>query len=197
MCKFSPDSKAKIGNTIIYIANHTGKLSKTKLLKLLYIMESTMVRKYHVPFLAIPYEVWKWGPVQKDLFADLSDNLFLMKDYISAYFSEDRKYFRAKAEFNDDEFSQLEIGVMDEVLEEYGKKTVQQLESILHQPSSLWYRAAEKNNVLSAFSDGTCNNTDIKIDFSDLLSSPEDKEEYIENLAIQRTANNYNAHANV
>lgn len=167
------------------------------MLKLLYIMESTMVRKYHVPFLAIPYEVWKWGPVQKDLFADLSDNLFLMKDYISAYFSEDRKYFRAKAEFNDDEFSQLEIGVMDEVLEEYGKKTVQQLESILHQPNSLWYRAAEKNNVLSSFSDGTCNNTDIKIDFSDLLSSPEDKEEYIENLAIQRTANNYNAHANV
>ena len=61
MCKFSPDSKAKIGNAIIYIANHTGKLSKTKLLKLLYIMEYTMVRKYHAPFLAVPYEVWKWG----------------------------------------------------------------------------------------------------------------------------------------
>lgn len=197
MCKFSPDSKAKIGNAIIYIANHTGKLSKTKLLKLLYIMEYTMVRKYHAPFLAVPYEVWKWGPVQKDLFADLSDNLFLMKDYISAYFSENRKYFKAKAEFNDDEFSQLEISVMNEVLEEYGKKTAQQLEHILHQPNSLWYRAAEKNNVLNAFNDGTCNNTDIKIDFSDLLSSPEDKEEYIENLAIQRTANNYNAHANV
>lgn len=197
MCKFSPDSKAKIGNAIIYIANHTGKLSKTKLLKLLYIMEYTMVRKYHAPFLAVPYEVWKWGPVQKDLFADLSDNLFLMKDYISAYFSEDRKYFKAKAEFNDDEFSQLEISVMNEVLAEYGKKKAQQLEHILHQPNSLWYMAAEKNNVLNAFNDGTCNNTDIKIDFSDLLSSPEDKEEYIENLAIRRTANNYNAHANV
>ena len=149
-------------------------------------MESTMVRKYHVPFLAVPYEVWKWGPVQKDLFADLSDNLFLMKDYISAYFSDDRKYFRAKTAFCD-----------DELLDEYGKKTAQQLEQILHQPNSLWYKAAEKNNVLNAFKDGTCNNTEIRIDFSELLSSPEDKEEYIENLAIQRTANNFNAYANV
>ena len=197
MCKFSSASKAKIGNTIIYIANHTGKLSKTKLLKLLYIMESTMVRKYRVPFLAIPYEVWKWGPVQKDLYADLSDHLFLMKDYISAYTSDDRKYFKAKVDFCDDEFSQIELNVMDEVLQAYGKMSATQLERLLHKPNSLWYKLAEKNNVLDSFADGTCNNTEIKIDFSELLRSPAEKEEYKENLAIQRTANILNAHVNV
>ncbi len=197
MCKFSPDSKAKIGNAIIYIANHTRKLSKTKLLKLLYIMEATMVREYRVPFLAVPYEVWKWGPVQKDLYADLSDNLFLMRDYILEYSCADKKYFKAKIAFCDDEFSQLEIGVMDEVLKEYGRMNAIQLEQVLHRPNSLWYKAAKKNNVLEAFNDGTCNNTEIRIDFSELLSSPADKEEYAENLAIQRTANSFNAHVNV
>lgn len=196
MCKFSSESKAKIGNTIIYIANHTGKLSKTKLLKLLFMMEEAMVSKYHTPFLAVPYEVWKWGPVQKDLFADLSDNLFLMKEYITAYYSDDKKYFKAKKEFCDDEFSQAEISMMDEVLNTYGKMTAAQLEKILHQPDTLWYNAAKRNDVLCSFDNGTCNSTDIKIDFSELLDSS-DKEEYLESLAIRRTANNLNVQANV
>ena len=156
-----------------------------------------MVRKYHTPFLAVPYEVWKWGPVQKDLFADLSDNLYLMKDYITSYVSEGKTYFKAKTEFSDDEFSQVEISVMDEILKTYGKKNAQQLEAILHKPDSLWYNAAKRNNVLDSFNDGTCNSTDIKIDFSELLADDNDKEEYLESLAIRRTANNLNAHSNV
>lgn len=197
MCKFSPASKEKIGNTIIYIVNHTGKLGKTKLLKLLYIMEETMVQRYRTPFLAIPYEVWKFGPVQKDLFADLSDNVFLMKDYISSYISEDKKYFKAKKEFDDSEFSPLEISLMDDVLALHGKKSATQLERILHQPDSLWYITAQRNNILSSFTDGSCNNSDIRIDFSELLSTEAEKEEYLDCLAIRRTANSLNAHSNV
>lgn len=197
MCKFSPDSKAKIGNTIIYIAQNTRKLSKTKLLKLLYIMEEHMVQKYHVPFLAVPYEVWKWGPVQKDLFADLSDNLFLMKDYIESYISDDKKYFRAKVNFCDDEFSDAELEMMDEVLSIYGKMNAIQLESILHKPGTLWHKAASENCILDAFNKGFCNSSDVKINFVDLLESDEDKTEYQENFAIQRTANFLNSHADV
>ena len=40
MCKFSEDSRQKLGNAVIYIANHTEQLSKTKLLKLLFLMEA-------------------------------------------------------------------------------------------------------------------------------------------------------------
>ena len=39
MCKFSEDSKQKLGNTLIYMAEHTPQLSKTKSLKLLFLME--------------------------------------------------------------------------------------------------------------------------------------------------------------
>lgn len=66
MCKFSEDSKQKLGNAIVFIASRVGQLSKTKLLKLLYLMEEYMVKRYHTPFLAIPYEVWQAGPVAKE-----------------------------------------------------------------------------------------------------------------------------------
>ena len=38
MCKFSEATKQKLGNAIVYIAKHTSSLSKTKLLKLLYLI---------------------------------------------------------------------------------------------------------------------------------------------------------------
>ncbi len=38
MCKFSESTKQKLGNTVVYIAHHTSNLSKTKLLKLLYLL---------------------------------------------------------------------------------------------------------------------------------------------------------------
>ena len=43
MCKFSSDTKAKLGNTIAYIANNVQNPSKTKVLKLLYIMEEKLL----------------------------------------------------------------------------------------------------------------------------------------------------------
>ena len=82
MCKFSESTKQKLGNTIVYIAHHTANLSKTKLLKLLYLMEERMALKYHVPFIGLPFEVWQAGPVAKDVFIDLSDGPFLLKDFV-------------------------------------------------------------------------------------------------------------------
>ena len=59
MCKFSESTKQKLGNTVVYIAHYTSNLSKTKLLKLLYLMEERMALKFHVPFIGIPFEVWQ------------------------------------------------------------------------------------------------------------------------------------------
>ena len=196
MCKFSSETKDKIGNAMIYIAKHTDMLSKTKLIKLLYIMEEKMVEHHHTPFLAIPYEIWHLGPVQKDLFADLSDQLFLMQDYLEPYFVESNKYFKARKEFSDDEFSQQEITIMNEVLEEFGEFSASQLVSYLHRKDSLWYKTAQKNGVLEWFNNGLCNSTDIRIDFGELIDL-EHREAYYDSLAIHTTSNDLNAAYNV
>lgn len=100
MCKFSEDTKSKLGNAIIYIDNNTTQLSKTKLLKLLYLMEEEMVLYYHVPFLGLPYEVWQAGPVSKDVFIDLSDGPYLLKDYVTTEQTADGKKLISKLKPN-------------------------------------------------------------------------------------------------
>ncbi len=196
MCKFSSETKDKIGNAMIYIAKRTNMLSKTKLIKLLYIMEERMVERHYTPFLAIPYEIWHLGPVQKDLFADLSDQLFLMHNYLEPYNVDSNKFFKARKEFSDDEFSQQEITVMDEVLAEFGNLSAGQLVSYLHREDSLWYKTAQRNGALEWFNNGLCNSTDIKIDFGELIDL-EHREAYYDSLAIHTTSNNLNAAYNV
>ena len=196
MCKFSEDNKEKIGNTLIYIAERTPQLSKTKLLKLIYLMEEYMVKRYHVPFLAIPFEVWQAGPVAKDLFIDLSDGPFLLKDYVTTEIKDSGTYIKAVQTFNDDEFSECEIEMMEEILRIHGGKTAKQLVEEVHKEGSLWYEVAKENGLLEDFANGVSNNSSCLIDFSRGLSDCA-KEYYQESLAVHQTANILKAQANV
>lgn len=196
MCKFSEDSKRKLGNAIIYIADHTEQLSKTKLLKLLFLMEEYMVKRYHVPFLGLPFEVWQAGPVAKDVFIDLSDGPFLLKDFIKTEVQKDATYIKAIKPFCDDEFSACEMEMMDIIIRKYGDKTAKQLVNEIHQEGSLWLNAAKRHGLLDAFRKGICNNSDYTIDFSEALSNCA-QEDYKESLAIRQTANILKAQAHV
>lgn len=132
MCKFSESTKRKLGNAIVYVARHTSNLSKTKLLKLLYLMEERMTLKYHVPFIGIPYEIWQAGPVAKDVFVDISDGPFLFKDFIKTSYHDGGIFVEATTDFDDGEFSEGEIEMMDEVLAKYGSKTAAELVAETH-----------------------------------------------------------------
>ena len=57
MCKFSATTKDKLGNALIYMAERVSDLSKTKALKLLYLMEERMVLRYLSCF-SIISRVW-------------------------------------------------------------------------------------------------------------------------------------------
>lgn len=190
---FSKSDKSKIGNALIYTINHCEKPNKTKLLKLLYLMEETMARVYHTPFLSLPYEVWQFGAVQKDLFAELSDGCNgLLKDYVASV----GDTFMAKQEFNDDEFSDAEIEMMDSVLNKYGKMSASQLVRFLHQKDGLWYKTAKQNNLLSMFHNGQASTSKVEIDMTDGLDDCQ-KEEYLQCKAIRDTASQMRRQANV
>ena len=153
MCKFSKSDRAKLGNTIVYISNKVQHLHKTKLLRLLYLMEESMVKAYHVPFLAIPYETWKLGPVQKDVFVEISDGA---KDLRSA----------------------------------------EQLVDLLHQKDGLWYQTASEHGLIEAFNDNLENNSDVRLEFSNLLSGCE-RDFYEETLNVKLNARMMRTEAHV
>lgn len=196
MCKFSESNKDKLGNALIYMAERVPDLSKTKALKLLYLMEERMVLRYHIPFLAIPYEVWQAGPVAKDVFIDLSDGPYLLKDYIKTESHHLGTYITPIKSFCDDEFSECEINMMNDILQKYGKMTASELVEETHKKGTLWYQEASQNGLLEAFQNHECNNSDIKIDFTKVMA-PCAAEFYQESLDFHQTANNLNTNAHV
>ncbi len=171
MSKYSEENISRIGNAAIYIAEHTSDLSKTKLLKLLYLMEERSALKYQQPFLALPYEVWQAGPVAKDIYIDLSDGAVLLSKYVRTELKKlddgkDAQYIYPVAAFNDEDFSVNEIRLMDEVLKEYGDKTATELVDIVHKENTLWYQIAKEKGLLEPFRNHECNNSDSASYFS-------------------------------
>ncbi len=191
MCKFSSENKAKLGNVAVYIAENAQMPSKTKMLKLIYLMEEYCALRYHTPFLGLPFEVWQAGPVAKDVFIDLSDGSMLLKDYVTTESDGCGSYIKALVPFCDDEFSDNELEIMQEVMNKYGSWSATDLVKLTHKEGSLWYNTAKEHQLLEAFERKECNNSDYTIDFADAMS-PCAAEFYKEQLELHKAANYYN-----
>lgn len=190
MCRFSEDNKVRVGNVALYIAQNTEHPSKTKVLKLMYLMEERWVLKSQFPFLGIPYEVWQAGPVAKDVFVDLSDGPFILRNYVTVSSDGKGQYVEPVGTFDPDEFSDAELKVMDEVIKKYGNMTASELVQFTHREGSLWYNAAKENELLEAFERHECNSSNVLIDFTKAMT-PCDAEFYAENLSLHNAANYY------
>lgn len=189
MQRISESDRNKIGNAVVYVAQHIDNLSKTKLLKLLYLMEEYSVVRFQTPFLGLPYEVWQAGPVAKDIFIDLSETPVLLDGFVRKKVEADKTYIEAVRAFSDEEFSDNDMTVMDDVIHRYGLMTARQLVELTHQKDSLWYRTAERNHLLELFDQKLINNSDCQINLGEHLSGcgREFYEEQLEFLSIARS----------
>lgn len=190
MCRLTNSDKNKLGNTVVYIASHTKNLSKTKLLKLLYFMEEYSVRRFHTPFLGLPFEVWQAGPVVKDVFIDLSETPVILDGFITKQVKGDATYIQAAKEFCDDEFSDNDLVVMQDVLKKYGDKSAKELVGLTHQKGTLWYKVANQKQLLPLFESKMMNNSDYTIDFADELTET-GKEFYRDQIDFLQTSRAY------
>jgi uncharacterized phage-associated protein len=175
---FSKEQLPKIGNTVVYLAQKTPALSKTKLLKLLYILDELSITKSGIPFLNLEYKVWKFGPVSQELYIDLSAETTHLKDYVTKVRSEDGSdIIVSNNTFNDDEFSDNDIELMNFVINEFGGKTAKELISYTHRKNAPWHNTALANSVLEALEQEHINSTDFVIDLGQLVEYDERKKE--------------------
>src|ERR1035437_330383 len=142
MCLGMTVNKDLIGNLIIYIVdyckNNSTPLYHTKLLKLLYLIDEESVRKIGTPITWLDYDVWQKGPVPKDIYFSKLTNLNKVDGYVS-FVERTKKYLVVKKkEFNDGNFSEVDLEIINNVLRDFGKKTSDELIDITHQPGSLW-----------------------------------------------------------
>nr|WP_295929627.1 Panacea domain-containing protein [uncultured Dyadobacter sp.] len=186
---YSDSEIDKLGNAVIYLADQIQPLSKTKLLKLIYLIEEYSVRTYGLPFFNLNFSVWKLGPVSRDVFVDLSsDEPVLLARYISkSVDTEGATYIHAQRPFADDEFSDNEIELLEHIAETFQSTTAAELIDLTHRKHSLWHIIATENGVLEYLEAGYLNSTEIPIDFSRLLEDmPLKKELYLDQLNYLR-----------
>lgn len=188
MCRFSESNKRKLGNTVAYIARNAKYPYKTEVLKLLFLMEEYMVQSYHVPFLGIPFSVWKMGPVSVDVFEELSDGPSLLEEYISIQVNGSRVRVIPKMSFEDDEFSDAELKMMADVMKKYGHLTTTELIEVTHRKGGLWEMTAKENGLLDDFEQRRATCSTVLIDMSRGLC-PVDKKFYEETLSVRSAAN--------
>lgn len=179
---FSTEQLEKVGNAVIYLSERIPQLSKTRLLKLLYIMDEISIKKSGIPLLNLKYKVWKFGPVSEELFIDLSTEPTLLSKYIRR--QDDGSHIIAQSAFSDDEFSDNDIALMNLVIEKFGKKSAQELISYTHRLNSPWYHTAKENAVLELLEREEINNTEFLINMGQIIAHDERKleiyNEYIE-----------------
>lgn len=188
---YSPDELEKVGNALIYLSQHTEKPSKTKVLKLLYLLDEFSVKLRGFPMFGLTYKVWQLGPVCEEVFIDLSNQPLLLKDYVTVeYDGKGLSTVRPKRAFNHGEFSDNDMKLMDQVCATYRRSTAKTLVAITHRESSLWYRVAKEKGLLELFDKGATNNSEFTIDFKDLVIGDALKtqvfEHYVETMETHR-----------
>jgi uncharacterized phage-associated protein len=181
----------KIGNAIIFISEKIHPLYKTSALKLLYLIEEISVRKHGIPFFGVDFQLWRLGPVVKDIYIDLTATPVLLDSYIETKTGSDSTVIFPKKSFCDDEFTDCDIDILNIVVDKFKDTSAPDLVKITHRENSPWCKTAKEKGYLEIFEKKQCNATDIVLDLSSLLNeSPELKNFYISTLDFQRQSNN-------
>ena len=168
----------KLGNALIFLCEKMKEpLSKTHLLKLIFIIEEISVRNYGIPFFDLRFDVWKLGPVSKDLFVELSEEPNILAEFISieSVNNGNSTIVKPKKAFSDDEFSDIEIQLLNEVSDRFLYCTAKELINYTPRKNSPWYNAALKNGVLDLLESNKLTTTEIQIDLSEIIKDDEQK----------------------
>jgi uncharacterized phage-associated protein len=176
--KYSHDQIDKLGNALIYLIEKMGSLPKTRLLKLVYIIEEKSIEKRSMPFFNLDFEVWKFGPVCQNLYVEFTEEPTILKDYIKKRNTRNGFVFDKNSSFNDDEFSDSDISLMDEIINEFSGANCNDLVEYTHRENSLWYNTAKENGVLELLLNEEIPTTNLKINFEELIKNEPSKLEF-------------------
>ena len=176
--KYSHDQIDKLGNALIYLIEKMGSLPKTSLLKLVYIIEEKSIEKRSMPFFNLDFEVWKFGPVCQNLYVEFTEEPTLLKNYIKKRNTRNGFVFDKNSSFNDDEFSDSDIYLMDEIINEFSGANCNDLVEYTHRENSLWYNTAKENGVLELLLNEQIPTTNLKINFEELFKNEPSKLEF-------------------
>jgi len=189
MCLGMCTNRNLIGNTIVLLSLHCKPLYHTKLLKLLYLIDEESTKRTGTPLTWLSYNVWQFGPVAEDVYHSKWEGLNKFSEFVRFDEVADGKILvKPIAEFDDSSFSELDLQIINDIIEQYGCLTAKQLIDIVHSRDSLWEKTRQQANIHFSAQNQT---SSIPLDFSELLSDDGFKKTIyystLENLELQYT----------
>jgi uncharacterized phage-associated protein len=174
----------KAFNALVYFAERVKPLYLTKAIKLLYLADEYAIKDSGVPITWQIYKAWKCGPVPEEIWYKIKLASSLKVDVLDQISVTTPPPHLANGiilkpieEFDDSNFSDYEIDVLDHVIKQYGTFNTEQLVEILHKEGSLWHKVIEKNNLQQQFALKS-NRSDFVIEWTELLDTDFKKSAY-------------------
>jgi len=173
MCIGMKVNKQLIGNIMILLAERCKPLYHTKLLKLLYLIDEESTRKTGSPITWLDYNVWQFGPVAEDIYFSKAEGYNKFSEFVRFDLVADNKYIiRPVSTFDDSEFSDGDLELIEEVIRKYGNLNTKRLVEITHAEGSMWEKAKRKFEI--QFSEQNRTST-VTLNFSELIRGDEYK----------------------
>lgn len=146
--------REKVINAALFFIENTANCQKTKLLKLLYLLDFEHYRQVGRTVTGLKYQAWREGPVAPEVFEEIDDPAEDWQQHIevihnpTGYQGTSPTWeLKSKKAFDESFFSKRELGLLQEVAERYNTHTAMALIELCHtaEPWSLpWQKVWEE-----------------------------------------------------
>ena len=141
-------SRDKLINSIVYFANNTEYCGKTKLFKLLFLLDFGHFEKTGRNVTGLEYHAYEMGPLPETLNAgidfpepDLSRRVAV--DQVTTFDGHGMQKIRPLEEFDSKNFSKREIRLLQEIANQYKDFKAQDMVNVTHEIGSPWHEVYE------------------------------------------------------
>lgn len=163
----------KIGSLLAYISSRIKDINLRKLIKLVYLIDEKSVCDRGIPITWLDYYVWKKGPVAPCIY-ELKNNGGKFSNFVSVLRNRENKVIIIPSINELDSsllFSRKELKLINEIIDEYGNLSADNLSLITHEINGLWYCAKKRHNINFEHS----SQTNIKLDLRELIKKDQEK----------------------
>ena len=161
-------NKELVGNLIILLAKKCASLYHTKLIKLLYLIDEEAIRERGIPITWLDYKVWQYGPVDPAVFYIRNFSEYISSETTTSIDGNAATtIISPKKEFDDDEFSEYDLEIIEKTLVKYQNKTANELVNITHKVGSPWDLTKKENDLDFSIA----NISDVSIDMSRIVKN--------------------------
>jgi uncharacterized phage-associated protein len=182
-------NKHLIGNLIVLLAERCRPLHHTKMMKLLFLIDQEATKEKGCPITWLEYKAWELGPVPQDVYFSKNPGCNKFSNYVS-FDKAGNNWIIVKPQkkFDDSEFSEWDLEIIERVLNQHGKKSAKELVLLTHEEGSLWDNAIKRANVKFSTDDKT---SDEVLNFFELVENDNYKKSIyfstLENLELKLT----------